>query len=147
MVSRPARGWEVAQSLAQLLVLIWPGTSPPSSKEPSLGLQLKHCEDPVVIDDGDSPPDQTETAVEPHSDLAKSQDTQPIALAQSLGFKQALRPAHEGTQVRLPMGVGEEAFVPGPVHLEVALDILVLSCPPGEALRPFRSLVLPRTIQ
>ncbi|XP_054104375.1 zinc finger protein 496 isoform X1 [Callithrix jacchus] len=49
---------------------------------------LKHCEDPVVIDDGDSPLDQEQEQlpVEPHSDLAKSQDAQPMALAQCLGL-------------------------------------------------------------
>lgn len=64
------------------------GTSSPSSEKLSLGLQLKHCEDPVVIDDGDSPLDQEQEQlpVEPHSDLAKSQDAQPIALAQCLGL-------------------------------------------------------------
>ncbi|XP_055236907.2 zinc finger protein 496 isoform X1 [Gorilla gorilla gorilla] len=49
---------------------------------------LKHCEDPVVIDDGDSPLDQEQEQlpVEPHSDLAKNQDAQPITLAQCLGL-------------------------------------------------------------
>ncbi|XP_069854008.1 zinc finger protein 496-like isoform X1 [Dipodomys merriami] len=49
---------------------------------------LKHCEDPVVIDDGDGPPDQEQERlpVEPQSDLTKSQDAQPAALAQGLGL-------------------------------------------------------------
>ncbi|KAK2496954.1 hypothetical protein MC885_015763 [Smutsia gigantea] len=45
---------------------------------------LKHCEDPVVIDDGDGPPDQEQDRLlaEPQGDLVKSQDTQPLALGQ-----------------------------------------------------------------
>ncbi|XP_036864713.1 zinc finger protein 496 [Manis javanica] len=47
---------------------------------------LKHCEDPVVIDDGDSPPDQEQERLltEPQGDLVKSQDMQPLALGQGL---------------------------------------------------------------
>ncbi|XP_011382079.1 zinc finger protein 496 isoform X2 [Pteropus alecto] len=50
---------------------------------------LKHCEDPVVIDDGDSPPDQEPQRLpaEPQSHLAKSQDTVPAALPQGLGLQ------------------------------------------------------------
>ncbi|MBZ3891930.1 Zinc finger protein 496 [Sciurus carolinensis] len=49
---------------------------------------LKHCEDPVVIDDGDGPPDQEQERlpVEPQSDLAKSQDGPPVAPTQGLGI-------------------------------------------------------------
>ncbi|KAM4861034.1 zinc finger protein 496 isoform 1-T3 [Thomomys bottae] len=49
---------------------------------------LKHCEDPVVIDDGDGPPDQEQERLpmEPQSDLTKSQDAQPTALAQGPGL-------------------------------------------------------------
>lgn len=41
---------------------------------------LKHCEDPVVIDDGDGTPDQEQERqlTEPQSDLAKSQETLPM---------------------------------------------------------------------
>ncbi|XP_007952991.1 zinc finger protein 496 [Orycteropus afer afer] len=49
---------------------------------------LKHCEDPVVIDDGDGHPDQEQDRLptEPQGDLAKSQDTQPIPLAEDTGL-------------------------------------------------------------
>ncbi|XP_048657299.1 zinc finger protein 496 isoform X3 [Marmota monax] len=49
---------------------------------------LKHCEDPVVIDDGDGPPDQEQERrpVEPQSDLTKSHDSQPMAPTQGLGI-------------------------------------------------------------
>uniref|UniRef100_H0WK44 Zinc finger protein 496 n=1 Tax=Otolemur garnettii TaxID=30611 RepID=H0WK44_OTOGA len=49
---------------------------------------LKHCEDPVVIDDGDSTLDQEQEQLpeESQSDLAKSQDAQSMALAQGLGL-------------------------------------------------------------
>ncbi|XP_037679248.1 zinc finger protein 496 isoform X2 [Choloepus didactylus] len=48
----------------------------------------KHCEDPVVIDDGDGPPDQGQERppTEPQSDRAKSQDAQPAALAEGSGL-------------------------------------------------------------
>ncbi|XP_060053423.1 zinc finger protein 496 isoform X3 [Erinaceus europaeus] len=41
---------------------------------------LKHCEDPVVIDDGDGPPDQEQERLlpEPQSDLAKGQEPLPM---------------------------------------------------------------------
>ena len=72
-------------------------------------MQLKHCEDPVVIDDGDSPPDQEQEQLpaDPHSDLAKSQDAQPIALAQSPGLPSRLSGQLSGDPGRVPMGVGE----------------------------------------
>nr|XP_045008880.1 zinc finger protein 496 isoform X2 [Jaculus jaculus] len=45
---------------------------------------LKHCEDPVVIDDGDGPqdPEQERLPVEPQGNL----DVQPVALAQGTGL-------------------------------------------------------------
>ncbi|KAF6281575.1 zinc finger protein 496 [Rhinolophus ferrumequinum] len=49
---------------------------------------LKHCEDPVVIDDGDGPRDQEQErlSAEPQSHLAKSQDAQLLALCQGQGL-------------------------------------------------------------
>uniref|UniRef100_A0A667FMS9 Zinc finger protein 496 n=1 Tax=Lynx canadensis TaxID=61383 RepID=A0A667FMS9_LYNCA len=49
---------------------------------------LKHCEDPVVIDDGEGPPDREPERLpaEAQSDLAKSQDSQPTAVAQGPGL-------------------------------------------------------------
>ncbi|XP_006893968.1 PREDICTED: zinc finger protein 496-like [Elephantulus edwardii] len=49
---------------------------------------LKHCEDPVVIDDGDGHPDQEQDQLptDPQGDLAKSQDTQPIVLTEGTGL-------------------------------------------------------------
>ncbi|XP_006162095.1 zinc finger protein 496 isoform X2 [Tupaia chinensis] len=47
---------------------------------------LKHCEDPVVIDDGDSPPDQEQEQqpAEPQTDLAKSEDASSVDLGLGL---------------------------------------------------------------
>ncbi|KAB0365305.1 hypothetical protein FD754_009461 [Muntiacus muntjak] len=81
---------------------------------------LKHCEDPVVIDDGDSPPDQEQEQLpaEPHSDLAKSQDAQPIALAQSPGLPSRLSgqlsgdPDDAAAQLDLSQGEENEPRVP-----------------------------------
>ena len=63
----------------------------------------------MVIDDGDSPPDQEQEQLpaDPHSDLAKSQDAQPIALAQSPGLPSRLSGQLSGDPGRVPMGVGE----------------------------------------
>ncbi|KAF3815635.1 hypothetical protein GH733_016527 [Mirounga leonina] len=81
-------GTVLAQFLAQPPALAWPGTCPPGPETPSLGLQLKHCEDPVVIEDGDGPPDpeQERLPAEAQGDLARSQDTQPVALAPGPGL-------------------------------------------------------------
>ena len=72
-------------------------------------MQLKHCEDPVVIDDGDSPPDQEQERLpaEPQSDLAKSQDAQPMALAQGPGLPSRLSGQLSGDPGREPKGVGK----------------------------------------
>lgn len=53
---------------------------------------LKHCEDPVVIDDGDSPPDQEQEQLltESQSHPAKGQEGTPSALAQGLGLPSRL---------------------------------------------------------
>lgn len=87
MVSRPRVG--PCPVRAQSLALAWVGTSPPKPEKPSLGLQLKHCEDPVVIDDGDSPLDQEPQRLqaESQSHLVKSQDTVPAVLPQGLGLQ------------------------------------------------------------
>ncbi|XP_066208834.1 zinc finger protein 496 isoform X2 [Saccopteryx leptura] len=53
---------------------------------------LKHCEDPVVIDDGDGPPDQEQELLpaDPQSQLAKSQEPQPVAQSPGLGLPSRL---------------------------------------------------------
>ncbi|XP_066122588.1 zinc finger protein 496 isoform X2 [Saccopteryx bilineata] len=53
---------------------------------------LKHCEDPVVIDDGDGPPDQEQELLpaDPQSHLAKSQEPQPVAQSPDLGLPSRL---------------------------------------------------------
>lgn len=69
---------------------LWSGGEPlprcalPQSEKPPLGLQLKHCEDPVVIEDGEQ--EQEQLQAEPHRDLAGGPDTEPVALAQSPGL-------------------------------------------------------------
>lgn len=63
-----------------------------SPEKLSLGLQLKHCEDPVVIDDGDGPLDQEQErlSTEVQNHLAKSQEAQPVALPQGPGLPSRL---------------------------------------------------------
>lgn len=52
----------------------------------SLGLQLKHCEDPVVIDDGDVPGPQDLEQERVSAESQSNPDAQPVALAQGLGL-------------------------------------------------------------
>lgn len=53
---------------------------------------LKHCEDPVVIDDGDGPLDQEQErlSTEAQNHLVKSQEAQPVALPQGPGLPSRL---------------------------------------------------------
>ncbi|XP_057397750.1 zinc finger protein 496 isoform X1 [Balaenoptera acutorostrata] len=87
---------------------------------------LKHCEDPVVIDDGDSPPDQEQERLpaEPQSDLAKSQDAQPMALAQGPGLPSRLSGQLSGDPVLQDTSLLQEA------SLRDAQQVTALQLPP-----------------
>lgn len=80
----------------------------------SLGLQLKHCEDPVVIDDADGPRDQEQELLpaEPQSHGAKSQEVPLVALPQGPGLQSRLPGQLSGDPGREPEGVGEEPACP-----------------------------------
>lgn len=106
MFSRSRDGWY--RSSLWPPALSWPGTSPPGPETPSLELKLKHCEDPVVIEDGDSPPDQEQERLpaEAQSDLAKSQDTQSVALAPGPGLP-SRPPGQLSGEPGTAKGVGE----------------------------------------
>lgn len=52
----------------------------------SLGLQLKHCEDPVVIDDGDGPAPQDLEQERMSAESQSNPDALPGALAQDPGL-------------------------------------------------------------
>lgn len=80
----------------------------------SLGFQLKHCEDPVVIDDTDSPRDQEQELLptEPPSHVVKSQEAPPVALPQGPGLQSRLLGQLSGDPGREPGGVGEEPACP-----------------------------------
>ncbi|XP_059949743.1 zinc finger protein 496 isoform X3 [Mesoplodon densirostris] len=88
---------------------------------------LKHCEDPVVIDDGDSPPDQEQERLpaEPQSDLAKSQDAQPMALAQGPGLPSRLSGQLSGDPVLQDTSLLQEA------SLRDAQQVTALQLPPN----------------
>lgn len=97
-----------------------------SPEKLSLGLQLKHCEDPVVIDDGDGPLDQEQERLpaEAQSHLAKSQEAQPVALPQGPGLPSRLPGQLSGDPGRESGGGGGRAgLCTPPCALEVALDL------------------------
>lgn len=111
MVSRLRVGF--CPVIAQSLALACVGTFSLKPEKLSLGLQLKHCEDPVVIDDGDSPPDQEPQRLpaEPQSLLIKSQDTVPVVLPQGLGLQS--RPGQlSGDPGREPGAWGRGLHIP-----------------------------------
>ncbi|XP_010844772.1 PREDICTED: zinc finger protein 496 [Bison bison bison] len=97
---------------------------------------LKHCEDPVVIDDGDSPPDQEQEQLpaESHSDLAKSQDAQPIALAQSPGLPSRLSGQLSGDPVLQDTSILQEA------SLRDAQQMTTFQLPPNR-VSPFKDMI------
>lgn len=91
-----------------------------------LGLQLKHCEDPVVIDDGDGPLDQVQEPLpaEPQSHLAKSQEAQLVALPQGPGLSSRLPGQLSGDPGRESGGGGVWGGLhTPPCALVVALDL------------------------
>ncbi|XP_054948991.2 zinc finger protein 496 isoform X3 [Pan paniscus] len=98
---------------------------------------LKHCEDPVVIDDGDSPLDQEQEQlpVEPHSDLAKNQDAQPITLAQCLGL-----PSRQPSQLSGDP-VLQDAFLLQEENVRDTQQVTTLQLPPSR-VSPFKDMIL-----
>ncbi|XP_063469580.1 zinc finger protein 496 isoform X4 [Symphalangus syndactylus] len=98
---------------------------------------LKHCEDPVVIDDGDSPLDQEQEQlpVEPHSNLAKSQDAQPIALAQCLGLPSRPPGQLSGDPVL------QDAFLLQEENVRDTQQVTTLQLPPNR-VSPFKDMIL-----
>uniref|UniRef100_M3ZCB0 Zinc finger protein 496 n=1 Tax=Nomascus leucogenys TaxID=61853 RepID=M3ZCB0_NOMLE len=98
---------------------------------------LKHCEDPVVIDDGDSPLDQEQEQlpVEPHSNLAKSQDAQPIGLAQCLGLPSRPPGQLSGDPVL------QDAFLLQEENVRDTQQVTTLQLPPNR-VSPFKDMIL-----
>nr|XP_039320131.1 zinc finger protein 496 isoform X1 [Saimiri boliviensis boliviensis]XP_039320132.1 zinc finger protein 496 isoform X1 [Saimiri boliviensis boliviensis] len=99
---------------------------------------LKHCEDPVVIDDGDSPLDQEQEQlpVEPHSDLAKSQDAQPMALAQCLGL-----PGRPSSQLSGDP-VLQDAFLLQEENVRDTQQVVTTLQLPPNRVSPFKDMIL-----
>ncbi|XP_012328124.1 zinc finger protein 496 isoform X1 [Aotus nancymaae] len=99
---------------------------------------LKHCEDPVVIDDGDSPLDQEQEQlpVEPHSDLAKSQDAQPMALAQCLGL-----PGRPPSQLSGDP-VLQDAFLLQEENVRDTQQVVTTLQLPPNRVSPFKDMIL-----
>lgn len=61
-------------------------SSPPGLDLCFLGLQLKHCEDPVVIDDGDGPGPQDLEQERMSTESQSNPESQPVVLAQGPGL-------------------------------------------------------------
>ncbi|XP_040478632.1 zinc finger protein 496 [Ursus maritimus] len=97
---------------------------------------LKHCEDPVVIEDGDSPPDQEQERLpaEAQSDLAKSQDTQPVALAPGPGLPSRPPGQLSGDPVLQDTSLLQEA------SLRDAQQVTALQLPPNR-VSPFKDMI------
>ncbi|XP_012607470.2 zinc finger protein 496 [Microcebus murinus] len=98
---------------------------------------LKHCEDPVVIDDGDSPLEQEQErlSVESQSNLAKSQDAQPVALAQGFGLPSRAPGQLNGDTVP------QDAFLLQEETMRDAQQVATLQLPPNRA-SPFKDMIL-----
>ncbi|XP_008059437.1 zinc finger protein 496 [Carlito syrichta] len=100
---------------------------------------LKHCEDPVVIDDGDSLPDQEQEPErlpgEAQSDLARSQDAQPTALAQGLGLPS--RPSGQLSGDLVP----QDVFLLQEESMRDAQQVTALQLLPNR-VSPFKDMIL-----
>nr|XP_051685668.1 zinc finger protein 496 isoform X1 [Oryctolagus cuniculus]XP_051685670.1 zinc finger protein 496 isoform X1 [Oryctolagus cuniculus] len=94
---------------------------------------LKHCEDPVVIEDGEQ--EQEQLQAEPHRDLAGGPDTEPVALAQSPGLPSRPPGQLSGDAVLQDMPVFQEESMRG------APQVTALQLPPSRA-SPFKDMIL-----
>ncbi|XP_008578191.1 PREDICTED: zinc finger protein 496 [Galeopterus variegatus] len=99
---------------------------------------LKHSEDPVVIDDGDSHPDQDQEPErlpgEPQSNLTKCQDIQPMAMAQGLGLTGRLPGQLSGDPVPQDAFLQEESV--RDAQLMTTLQL------PQSRVSPFKDMIL-----
>ncbi|XP_019487976.1 PREDICTED: zinc finger protein 496 isoform X1 [Hipposideros armiger] len=97
---------------------------------------LKHCEDPVVIDDGDGPRDQEQDRLpaEPQSHLAKSQEAQPLALSQGQGLPN--RPPGQLSGDTVP----QEASLLQEASLRDAQQVTALQLPLNR-VSPFKDMI------
>ncbi|XP_076994002.1 zinc finger protein 496 isoform X2 [Tamandua tetradactyla] len=96
----------------------------------------KHCEDPVVIDDGDNPPDQEQERppTESQSDCTKIQDAQPMALVEGTGL-----PSRPPGQL-----CGDQVLQDPPLLQEDSLrntpQVTALQLPPNR-VSPFKDMI------
>ncbi|XP_036053373.1 zinc finger protein 496 isoform X3 [Onychomys torridus] len=96
---------------------------------------LKHCEDPVVIEDGDAPgpqdPEQERMAAESQS----NPDAQPVALAQGLGLLS--RPPGQPTEDPIP----QDVFLVQEQSIRDAQPVTTCQLPPSR-VSPFKDMIL-----
>ncbi|XP_036096297.1 zinc finger protein 496 [Molossus molossus] len=97
---------------------------------------LKHCEDPVVIDDGDGPLDQVQEPLpaEPQNHLAKSQEAQLMALSQGPGLSSRLPGQLSGDPVLQDPSLLQEA------SLRDAQQVTALQLP-LKRVSPFEDMI------
>ncbi|XP_021495210.1 zinc finger protein 496 isoform X2 [Meriones unguiculatus] len=96
---------------------------------------LKHCEDPVVIDDGDGPGPQDPEQEGMSAESQSSPDTQPVALAQGPGLLSRL-PAQPSEDP-----VPQDAFVVQEQSVREAQPVTTCQLPPNR-VSPFKDMIL-----
>ncbi|XP_029797345.1 zinc finger protein 496 isoform X2 [Suricata suricatta] len=97
---------------------------------------LKHCEDPVVIDDADGPPDREPDRLpeEAQSDLPKSQDSQPTAVVQGPGLLSRAVGQPGGSPALQEPAVLQDASLRDPQQ------VAALQLPPNR-VSPFKDMI------
>ncbi|CAH6786266.1 Zkscan17 [Phodopus roborovskii] len=135
MASRTRKGEGLPRPVQSLQAGLYVLFSPPGPDLLSLGLQLKHCEDPVVIDDGDGPGPQDLEQERISTESQSNPDAQPVALAQGLGLLS--RPPGQPTEDPVP----QDAFL---VQEQSVRDTQpVTTCQlPSNRVSPFKDMIL-----
>ncbi|XP_037056846.1 zinc finger protein 496 isoform X5 [Peromyscus leucopus] len=98
-------------------------------------LRLKHCEDPVVIEDGDGPGPQDLEQERMSAESQSNPDAQPVALAQGLGLLS--RPPGQPTEDPIP----QDVFLVQEPSIRDAQPVTTCQLPPSR-VSPFKDMIL-----
>ncbi|XP_059126759.1 zinc finger protein 496 isoform X1 [Peromyscus eremicus] len=96
---------------------------------------LKHCEDPVVIEDGDGPGPQDLEQERMSAESQSNPDAQPVALAQGLGLLS--RPPGQPTEDPIP----QDVFLVQEPSIRDAQPVTTCQLPPSR-VSPFKDMIL-----
>ncbi|XP_027283135.1 zinc finger protein 496 isoform X1 [Cricetulus griseus] len=96
---------------------------------------LKHCEDPVVIDDGDGPGPQDLEQERMSAESQSNPDAQPVALAQGLGLLS--RPPGQPTEDPVP----QDVFLVQEQSVRDVQPVTTCQLPPNR-VSPFKDMIL-----